>query len=258
MGELIHSYHVDLIVISNGPARRATMIALGDLIAQSPDNRSAGRCADRSGADVYAGSSVADEEMRSTPRRFRAAAWLAFSVLQPAQALAKIDPLKLRLSSFQRELSDDAMARRLEDVMVSGASRGGVDVNSAPVSWLVRLPGVTRRSPRRSMKRDARPCSTRARPSATWPQWSSVSGSRQALPFLRVFGSEEVLDGTLIHPDDYALAKKLAAALEIELPPAAPPGYVPPDFSEPAGSNQQGQDRGGSLAIQANRCRGLQ
>ncbi len=37
MGELIHTYHVDLIVISNGPARRASMIALGDLISQSPE-----------------------------------------------------------------------------------------------------------------------------------------------------------------------------------------------------------------------------
>ena len=37
MGELIHTYHVDLIVISNGPARRASMIALGDLVGQSPE-----------------------------------------------------------------------------------------------------------------------------------------------------------------------------------------------------------------------------
>jgi transcriptional accessory protein Tex/SPT6 len=143
MGELIHTYHVDLLVISNGPARRATMIALNDLISQSPPDTVRWTLADRSGADAYASSGVANDEMRSTPRRFRAAAWLAFSVLQPAQALAKVDPLKLRLSSFQRELSDDALADALTDVMTSGASRGGVDANSAPISWLQKLPGIS-------------------------------------------------------------------------------------------------------------------
>lgn len=236
MGELIHTYHVDLIVISNGPARRASMIALGDLISQSPEKTIHWTLADRSGADAYASSSNADQEMRSTPRRFRAAAWLAFSVLQPAQALAKVDPLKLRLSSFQRELSDEALSRTLEDVMVSGASRGGVDVNSAPASWLSRLPGMNAElaeaidSARRESLFDSRDAV------AALDQWNSTTQSRQAIPFLRVFGSQEVLDGTLVHPEDYPLAKKLAASLEIELPPDAPPGYVPPDFSvqEPA------------------------
>ena len=231
LGELIHSYHVDLIVVSNGPSRRATMVALGDLIQQSPEDSIHWTLADRNGADVYAGSSIADDEMRTTPRRFRAAAWLAFSVLQPAQAFAKVDPLKLRLSSFQRELADDQLATTLDHVIVSGASRGGVDVNAAPVSWLTRIPGVSSEvaeainQARREKLFDSRESLGQL------SQWGSVAGSRQALPFLRVFGSEQTLDGTLIHPDDYPLAEKLAGALDVELPPANPPGYVAPDFT---------------------------
>ena len=231
LGELIHSYHVDLIVVSNGPARRATMMALGDLIDQSPDGSIRWTLADRNGADVYAGSSIADEEMRTTPRRFRAAAWLAFSVLQPAQAFAKVDPLKLRLSSFQRELSDDQLSSTLDNVIVSGASRGGVDVNAAPVSWLTRIPGVTA-SVAEAIDQARREKLFESREGLSQlEQWASASSSRQALPFLRVFGSDKTLDGTLIHPDDYGLAEKLASALEIEMPPSTPPGYVAPDFS---------------------------
>ncbi len=231
MGELIHTHHVDLIVISNGPAHRATMIALGDLIAASPEKSIRWTLADRSGADAYAGSSVSDQEMRSTPRRFRSAAWLAFSVLQPAQSMAKVDPLKLRLSSFQRELSDEALAETLEDVMISGASRGGVDANSAPQSWLRRLPGVTPEVATAidKARRDSLFNSREA--ISEMANWPSAVESRQSLPFLRVFGSAETLDGTLIHPDDYSLARKLASTLELELPPASPPGYLPPDFT---------------------------
>ncbi|QDT06455.1 General stress protein 13 [Rubripirellula lacrimiformis] len=238
MGELIHTHHVDLIVISNGPARRATMIALGDLITASPEKSIRWTLADRSGADAYSGSSVSDQEMRSTPRRFRAAAWLAFSVLQPAQSMAKVDPLKLRLSSFQRELSDEALAETLEDVMVSGASRGGVDANSAPQSWLRRLPGVTPEIATAIDKARREKLFSSRDAISEIANWPSAVESRQSLPFLRVFGSEESLDGTLIHPDDYALAKKLAQSLELELPPATPPGYTAPDFSNPSTSDE--------------------
>ena len=185
MGELIHTHHVDLIVISNGPARRACMVAVGDLIGQSPAKSLRWTLADRSGADAYAGSAVADQEMRSTPRRFRAAAWLAFSVLQPAQALAKVDPLKLRLGSFQRELSDDAMLNTLEDVMISGASRGGVDVNAAPVSWLTRLPGVAA-GVAEAIDQSRRSGLFKSRQAiADLEQWESSVDCRQAIPFLR-------------------------------------------------------------------------
>ena len=230
MGELIHQYHVDLIVISNGPARRGCMVALSDLIGQSPEKSVRWTLADRTGADVYAGSDVANQEMRSTPRRFRAAAWLAFSVLQPAQAFAKVDPLKLRLASFQRELADDAVAGTLENVVISGASRGGVDVNSASIEWLGRLPGMTSALAQAIDSRRRQGLLKSREELLELDDWQSVVESRQALPFLRVFESEEVLDGTLIHPDDYPLAKKLAKSLEIELPPPAPPGYQPPTF----------------------------
>ena len=230
MGELIHAHHVDLIVISNGPARRACMIALGDLIKQSPDKSVRWTLADRTGADAYAGSEVASQEMRTTPRRFRASSWLAFSVLQPAQAFAKVDPLKLRLSSFQRELSDSALAEELGNVVVSGASRGGVDVNSASAEWLARLPGMTNTIAQAIDAKRRESLLTSRDELLELEAWQNVVESRQALPFLRIFGSDDSLDGTLIHPDDYALAKKLAKSLSIELPPSAPPGLPTAEF----------------------------
>ncbi|MGB7346238.1 MAG: S1 RNA-binding domain-containing protein [Pirellulaceae bacterium] len=242
MGELIHAYHVDLIVISNGPARRASMIALGELIRQSPESSLRWTLADRSGADTYAGSDIAGQEMRSTSRRFRAAAWLAFSVLQPAHALSKVDPLKLRLASFQRELSEDAMKESLDNVMTSGASRGGVDANAASFASLQHLPGMTDAVAKAIDQQRRKSLITSRDELLGLEAWQSVAESRQALPFLRVFGSDEALDGTLIHPDDYALAKKLAGVLEIELPPATPPGYQLPQYlsDEQASAAQPG------------------
>ncbi|WP_372894750.1 S1 RNA-binding domain-containing protein [Stieleria sp.] len=232
MGELIHHYHVDLVVVSNGPARRACLIALGDLIAQSPDHSVRWTVADRSGADTYSSSDVANSEMRSTPRRFRAAAWIAFSVLHPPQAYAKVDPLRLRLASFQSELSEDALSISLGHIMSSGASRGGVDSNAAPLGWLQQLPGMNPDVARSLITRREQNLLRSRQELLELEGWESVVQTRQAIPFLRVFESDEVLDGTLIHPDDYGLAKKLATALEIELPPPAPPGYEAPSYEK--------------------------
>ncbi len=239
MGELIHAYHVDLVIVSNGPARRGCLVTIGDLVKQSPENSIRWTLAERSGADAYAGSQVADREMRTTPRRFRSAAWIAFSVIQPAGAIAKVDPLKLRLGSFQRELSDPALLEVVDDVMVSGASRGGVDANSAPSEWLCRLPGVNKKVAEAIDAHRRKGLFQSRAELEDLDQWESAAARRQALPFLRVFGSSEVLDGTLVHPEDYVLAKKLATALAIELPPATPPGYEPPNFDEDLNSPSQ-------------------
>jgi|GEM_PF-674893 len=233
LGELIHRFGVDLIVISNGPARRAAMIILGELIAQSPEGSIRWTIAERSGADAYASCELADREMRVTPRRFRAAAWLAFSLLKPAWALAKVDPLKLRLAAAQRELPEELLAPSLHDVMSSAVSRGGLDVNSAAIDSLAQLPGVTRKVAEAIDRQRRISLFTSREQLLALEEWPDEMHGRQAIGFLRVFGGEEPLDATVIHPEDYSLARKLAKALNLELPPAAPPGYQPPSFDEP-------------------------
>lgn len=234
LGELIHRYGVDLIVVSNGPARRASLVILGELIAQSPEGSIRWTLAERSGADAYSGSEIADREMRTTPRRFRAATWLAFSMIKPAWALAKVSPTRLRLSSAQRELPEEVLAPVLRDVMVSAISRGGLDVNSAPLDALTQLPGITRGVAEAIDRQRRQSLFTSREQLLELTQWPDDVSSRQAIGFLRVFGGVEPLDATVIHPEDYSLARKLAKALSIELPASAPPGYELPSFDEPA------------------------
>lgn len=233
LGELIHRYGVDLIVVSNGPARRATLVILGELIAQSPEGSIRWTIAERSGADAYSGSEMADREMRTTPRRFRAATWLAFSLLKPAWALAKVNPTRLRLSSAQRELPEDALSPILRDVMASAISRGGLDVNSAPIDALTQLPGITRPVAEAIDRRRRQSLISSRQQISELEEWPDEMSRRQAIGFLRVFGGSEPLDATVIHPEDYSLARRLSKALSIELPPSSPPGYEPPRFDEP-------------------------
>ena len=76
-------------------------------------------------------------------------------------------------------------------MLVSGASRGGVDVNSAPVSWLQRLPGVQEHVAQAIDKTRREGLFTSRQAIVDIDQWGEATHSRQAIPFLRVFGSEE-------------------------------------------------------------------
>ncbi|WP_164102853.1 S1 RNA-binding domain-containing protein [Candidatus Laterigemmans baculatus] len=231
LGELVHQFHVDLIVLSNGPARRGCMVALTELLTQSETGSLRWTLADRAGAETYAGGPEGNRELRSTPRRFRAAVWLSQLVRSPARALAKVDPSKLRLGSYQRELADKPLAGALQDVVTSGVSQISVDANAADRGWLASLPGVTDAVAEAIDRHRRQTLYTSREELLTLDAWPDVVASRQAAGFLRVFGGSQPLDATAIHPDDYALAEKLMARLEIPAPPSAPPGYEPPNFS---------------------------
>jgi predicted RNA-binding protein with RPS1 domain len=230
LGELVHQHHVDLIIVSNGPARRGVMVAITELLAQSQGSPLRWTLAERAGAEVYAGGPEGNRELRSLPRRFRAAVWLAQLVRSPARALAKVEVSKLRLGSYQRELAERSLAGALRDVVTSGVCQISVDANGADRGWLSSLPGVNESVAEAIDKRRRDSLFDSRAALLALNHWPDAVAQRQAIPFLRVFGGNQPLDATPIHPDDYGLAEKLMARLEIPAPPAAPPGYEPPDY----------------------------
>jgi transcriptional accessory protein Tex/SPT6 len=232
LGELIHRFRADFLVVSNGPARRAALTALRDLFSQSQPGTLRWTLVDRSGADLYASSPTADRTMRQLPRRFRAANWLALHLLKPLDAVSELDPTRLRLSSYQRELPKNELRDALSDLLTAAMAGRGADVNGDSTSLLAKMPGLSPEMVERidHARRDQLLSSREAL--AQLDGWNDVS-RRQALPFLRVYNSSQKLDGTAIHPDDYHLAAKLISALAIPESPAAPPGYQAPLYKKP-------------------------
>jgi transcriptional accessory protein Tex/SPT6 len=230
LGELVHQFKIDAVVVSNGTARRACLVALRELLAQSTPGSLAWTLVDRNGADLFAADLAAEHPWRSLPRRFRAAAWLARQIQAPAEALVELDLTKTRLATYQRELNPIDLQDLLHDVFSAAAAAKGADVNSTPVSWLARLPGASPvLADRLDVLRRERLFETRGDLLERLGD-EFVDSAAQCLGYLRVYGSSEPLDATTIHPADYRLADRLLQALEIPRPPAAPPGYRPPSY----------------------------
>lgn len=229
IGELVHKYRVSLIVLSNGPARRSLMPALAELLEQSTPGSVRFSLIDRTGADAYASTKIASDELGRFSRRHRSAVWLARRIQDSRHEILKIDVARLRLGSYQGELSTDRLRSTLNEVVSATMASDGIDVLHASESALQRIPGVTPDIATAIIElRNKGELTSRAQLlevlAAHWP----AQQSRQAIGFLRIFNSSNSLDGTTIHPDDYHLAARLAAALGLNLPPAHPEGWSAP------------------------------
>jgi transcriptional accessory protein Tex/SPT6 len=229
IGELVHKHRVSLIVLSNGPARRSLMPALAELLDQSTPGSVRFSLIDRTGADAYATTRIASDELGRFSRRHRSAVWLARRIQDSRREIMKIDVARLRLGSYQGELSTDRLRSTLNEVVSATMASDGVDVMYASEAELQRIPGVTADVAAAIVQlRNQGNLANRGQLlEALATQWSAQQ-SRQAIGFLRLFNSTNPLDGTTIHPDDYHLATRLATSLGLSLPAQHPEGWTAP------------------------------
>lgn len=226
LGEMVHRHRVSLIALSNGPARRSILPAVAELLEQSSPGSVRFTFVDRTGADAYATTKISAEELGKFSRRHRSAIWMARRLQDARHEILKVDFARLRLGSYQGELSADRLRTALQDVVAASLTGDGVDVHRTSESGLLRVPGMTPEVASSIVKmRDNGQLSSRSALTealtAIWPQQLM----RQSIGFLRLYNSPQPLDGTVIHPDDYHLATRLASALELSLPASCPDGW---------------------------------
>ena len=229
LGELAHRYKVTLVALTNGPARRFLVLTVRELMKQSASSGLRWTMADRSGAEAYAAGRVALKELSAHNRRDRAAIWIGRCLQNPLGELLKGDVNRLRLGSYQRELPQEPLKKLVRETSADCVCHQGIDTLRASVDELQCVAGVEGEQAQQIATLAAQG-SLGSRKQllesvANWPELAA----RQAIPVLRVYGSEEVLDATSIHPDDYRLAQRLIENTDLNAPPAAPEGWTRPE-----------------------------
>jgi protein Tex len=232
LGQLIHQHKVSLVALSNGNTRRYLIHTVNELMKQSGEGGLRWTIVDRTGADSYCENRQSLHELPRISKRHRAAVWLAWRLQDPLIELTKVDPARLRLGSYQRELPQDVLEDALTDVVSSSVAARGVDVWNSHEKSLVCLPGVDKALARAIVElRDAGQVTNRESLAAALKEKTTESQLRQAIGYLRVFESDQTLDGTMIHPDDYRLAERLIAAGQLVSPSPAPENWKKPKLA---------------------------
>ncbi len=212
LGGLVKKYGVDIISIGNGTASKESEIFVSGLLPKLSRQVSY-IMTNEAGASVYSASKLAAEEFPQFDVSLRSAVSIARRVQDPLAELVKIDPKAIGVGQYQHDMNPKELSASLDGVVEDAVSSVGVDLNSASVSLLSRVAGITSKTAKAiyDYRNENRLFTSR-------DELKKVKGIGdkayvQCAGFLRVSESEEVLDNTAVHPESYESARALLKRL---------------------------------------------
>ncbi|MFZ6034293.1 MAG: Tex family protein [Melioribacter sp.] len=206
--ELIKKYAVDLIAIGNGTASRETELLIAEIIKENNlDTKYL--IVSEAGASVYSASVLAKSEFPDLEAAQRGNISIARRVLDPLAELVKIDPKSIGVGLYQHDVDQKKLSKKLDDVVVSCVNYVGVDLNTASLSLLSYVSGLTKPIAKRIV--DYREKNGRFKTREELKEIRGIGEKvfEQSAGFLKIPGGENPLDNTFIHPESYGAVRKL-------------------------------------------------
>lgn len=214
--ELLKQYKVNLIAIGNGTASRESEAFIADILRNNPDIQARYAMVSEAGASVYSAGDLAREEFPDLHVEERSAVSIARRLLDPLSELIKIDPKSIGVGQYQHDLAPARLQERLDFAVIKTVNRIGADVNTASEELLRHIAGLNKNVAKSlvAFRNENGHFASRA-------QLQKVKGLgakayEQAAGFLRIPQAKDELDRTAIHPESYALARKIMAELGIQ------------------------------------------
>lgn len=211
---LARQHAVELIAIGNGTASRETDKLAAELIKLLPgvDRKPQKLVVSEAGASVYSASALAAAELPGMDVSLRGAVSIARRLQDPLAELVKIDPKSIGVGQYQHDVTASKLDRSLDAVVEDCVNAVGVDVNTASPALLSRVAGV---GPLLSenivaYRNEHGPFNKRSDLKKV-PRLGAKA-FEQCAGFLRITGGAEPLDASSVHPESYAVARKILVA----------------------------------------------
>lgn len=208
LNNLIEKYDVNLIALGNATASRETEIFVNKLIDQS--NRDlAYAVVNEAGASVYSASALGEEEFPDLDVTIRGAVSMARRLQDPMAELVKIEPKHIGVGQYQHDLNEKKLDDELSKVVEDAVNEVGVTVNNASYKLLSYISGLNLTLAKR-IEDGFKDGDLVYRKDLKKIKGLGDKTYKLAAGFLRFPDSPELLDNTGVHPESYAIAKKLA------------------------------------------------
>lgn len=214
LARLARQHAVELVAIGNGTASRETDKLAAELIRLLPDvdRKPQKLVVSEAGASVYSASALAAAELPGMDVSLRGAVSIARRLQDPLAELVKIDPKSIGVGQYQHDVTASKLDRSLDAVVEDCVNAVGVDVNTASPALLSRVAGV---GPLLSENivayRNQHGPFARRTDLKKVPRLGAKA-FEQCAGFLRITGGAEPLDASSVHPESYAVARKIRAA----------------------------------------------
>lgn len=217
--DLIGKYHVTLISLGNGTASRESEQIIADFLKEIPEDVRY-VIVNEAGASVYSASKLATEEFPGFDVGQRSAVSIARRLQDPLAELVKIDPKSIGVGQYQHDLNQKRLDEVLGSVVEDCVNRVGVDLNTASVSLLEHISGISRTIAKNIVAyREENGAFTNRKQLLKVPKLGPKA-FEQCAGFMRISGGADPLDATSVHPESYRAARELLDRLGLELDPS--------------------------------------
>ncbi len=210
--KLIDKYNVELISVGNGTASRESEQVIVELLKEI--NKPVQYViVNEAGASVYSASKLATEEFPNFDVGQRSAASIARRLQDPLAELVKIDPKSIGVGQYQHDMNQKKLGETLGGVVEDCVNSVGVDLNTASVSLLEYISGISKTIAKNIVEyREANGKFTSRSQLLKVPKLGPKA-YEQCAGFMRILDGKNPLDATSVHPESYKAAEELIKKL---------------------------------------------
>lgn len=204
----VKDYKLELIAVGNGTASHEVQRLVSEAISEhSLDVKYT--VVDEDGASVYSASDVAREEFPELDLTIRGAISIGRRLQDPLAELVKIDPKSIGVGLYQHDVNQKRLSDSVDEVVESVVNRVGVNLNTASHSLLKYVSGINSGLAKKIVKYRDENGAIKSREELRKISGMGEKSFEQSAGFLKIPESQNPLDNTWVHPENYTLAGEI-------------------------------------------------
>lgn len=213
---LIEKHDINMIAIGNGTASRESETIVAEMISEI-DKKVYYTIVNEAGASIYSASKLGTQEYPDINVSIRGAISIAKRLQDPLAELVKIDPKHIGVGQYQHDLNQKKLDETLKGVVEDSVNSVGVDLNTASMSLLSYVAGVSAAVAKNIVDYRDEIGRFEKRKDLLKVKRLGPAAFLQCAGFLRIPNAKYPLDNTSVHPESYKVAESLLEKLDYSL-----------------------------------------
>jgi len=207
---LIKQYKVEAIAIGNGTAGRQTEHFIKSILPKNTNIEV--YLISEAGASIYSASAIGREEFPDLDATVRGSISIGRRLMDPLAELVKIDAKSIGVGQYQHDVAQDKLKANLDNMVMFSVNEVGVNVNTASKHLLQYVAGIGPKVAANIVSHRNENGAFKNRKALLKVKGLGAKAFEQAAGFLRIKNGDNPLDASAVHPERYALVKKMATA----------------------------------------------
>mgnify|MGYP003292545306 FL=1 len=213
INDAIDKYDIQVVAVGNGTGSQEVQTIVSKVISDNYTDVMY-TVVDESGASVYSASDVAREEFPELDLTIRGAISMGRRLQDPLAELVKIDPKAIGVGLYQHDVNQKKLSDTLDEVVGSVVNQVGVNLNTASYMLLKYVSGINSSTAKKIVAYRDSNGKIKSREELKKVPGLGPKAFEQCAGFLKIAESEDPLDNTWVHPENYDAAREVLPLIQ--------------------------------------------